>query len=456
VNEHIVSSFDFLKTVSFVVFLKFIESWKSKSEAHREKFEKLIEYGQKHPGEIQEIQGVRFSCLEEFCIGHGSDGTSVYIGLGKDGCEKAVKCLLKNRCAILAKHEKEILNETTSNHTVKYWFFDDQSNTLFAYLILDLYEESLEEYVERNDPEHLIKYAPDIIRQILEGLNDIHQKPKPILHRDLNPSNIMRNVQDMWLLSDFGISRILPKNKKIHVSTPRGNEHWRAAESHHMEGASTESNVQYQKESDIQIAGMVSYFIVTKGHHAFGDDAQIVHNILNGNPVGLKVINDPVLEDLLAWMLSHNPEERPSAKEALKHPYLQNTDEQFELLCTLGNQSKIKDGDSACDIVRKINSATTIGKWKASIVPDVFDYLCLDPKKRTPNTYGEQLTDCLRFIRNANQHWNDPKPVPRPKLIECKPQDFFLGIYPSLPMVVHKILRSSDWKEKEEFMKFFN
>ena len=431
--------------------------WQSKSKVHREKFQNLIEHGQKHPEDIKEIEGVRFSCSEEFCIGHGSDGTSVYIGLGKDGYEKAVKCMLKNRCGLSAKHEKDILNEpttTASKHTVKYWYFDDQSDTRFSYLILDLYEESLEEYVERNDHNQLMKNAPDIIRQILEGLNDIHQKPQPILHRDLNPSNIMRNVQDTWLLSDFGISRILPRNKKVHESMPRGNEHWRAAESHHLEGTSTQSNVQYQEESDIQIAGMVSYFIASKGKHPFGPSAQIVSNILSGNPVGLDDIDDLVLRDLLAWMLSHNPEERPSAKEAMKHPYLQTADEQFELLCTVGNQGKVKFGDPTCGIVRQINSDTH--DWKGFIDADVFTYLCIDPKKSTPNTYSDRWTDCLRFIRNANQHWNDSKSVSRPKSIEGKPQDYFLEIYPSFPMVVHRILRSSDWKKKEEFVKFFN
>ena len=208
------------------------------------------------------------------------------------------------------------------------------------------------------------------------------------------------------------------------------------------------------EESDIQIAGMVLYFIVSKGNHPFGTRAQIVSNILSGNPVGLDDIDDPVLRDLLAWMLSHNPEERPSAKEAMKHPYLQSADEQFELLCTVGNLYQVKTGDSSCGIVRQINSDAD--DWRALIDADVFTYLCIDPKKSTPNSYNNQWTDCLRFIRNANQHWDDPKSVSRPKSIEGKPQDYFLEIYPSFPMVVHKILRSSDWGKKEEFVKFFN
>ncbi len=356
-------------------------------------------------------------------------------------------------------HEKKILNEpeiAASKHTVKYhWYSDDESDKIFAYLILDLCEETLEEYVERNDLEDLLKIAPEIIRQILEGLNDLHHRPRPILHRDLKPSNIMRNMQHTWMLVDFGISRTLPENKKTHESKPRGNEYWRAAESHRLEGTSNESNVLYQKESDIQTAGMVSYFIVTKGKHAFGPESQRVSNILNGNPVGLNCINDPVLQDFLVWMLSHNPEERPSAKKATNHPYLQSSDEQFELLCTVGNQYEIKTEVSTCNVVRQIDSNVKVD-WRSLMDPDVYKYLCIDPKKSTPNKYSRKWTACLRFIRNANQHWNDPKSVPRPKLIEGEPQDYFLKVYPSFPMTVHKILRSCDWKERKEFKKFFS
>jgi serine/threonine-protein kinase/endoribonuclease IRE1 len=198
---------------------------------------------------------------------------------------------------------------------------------------------------------------------------------------------------------------------------------------------------------------MLSYFIATKGQHPFGYESQRVSNITNGNPVGLNCVKDPVLKDLLAWMLSHNPEERPSAKEAMKHPYLQSSDEQFELLCTMGNQYEIKKEVSTCNVVQQIDSDAK--DWRSLMDVDVYNYLCIDPKKSTPNKYSCKWTACLRFIRNANQHWKDPKSVLRPKLIEGRPQDYFLKVYPSFPMTVHKILRSCDWKEREELKKFF-
>jgi serine/threonine-protein kinase/endoribonuclease IRE1 len=432
-------------------------SWEEKSKTHRERFQKFLEYGREHPEEIKEINGVRFCCSsEEFCIGRGSDGTRVYIGLGKDGYERAVKRLHKDQCRSLAKHEKNILNESNtaaSKHTIKYWSHDDESDKEFVHLVLDLCEETLEEYVERNSREDLLAIAPDVICQILEGVSDLHQKPTTILHRDLKPSNIMRNVHDRWLLADFGISRTLPPDRDTLVSKQRGNDHWRAVESYSSDGSSHENCARYKKESDIQTAGMVAYFIVSKGEHAFGPELDRNNNLRKGNPVGLNNINDPALKDLLCWMLSHSPKERPAAKEARKHPYLQSTHEQFELLCTVGNLHEIKTGNSTCNVTRQINSDRK--DWRSFMDAAVYQYLCIDPKKPTPNRYNCKWTDCLRFIRNANQHWKDPKSIPRPKSIEGEPQDYFLKIFPTLPVTVHRILRSCVWKERKEFIRFF-
>ena len=52
---------------------------------------KLCEYRKQHAKDIKVVNGVRFCCQPEFLIGTGNDGTRVYLGLGQDGCEKAVK-----------------------------------------------------------------------------------------------------------------------------------------------------------------------------------------------------------------------------------------------------------------------------------------------------------------------------------------------------------------------------
>jgi serine/threonine-protein kinase len=140
---------------------------------------------------------------------------------------------------------------------VNYWFFEEQNDKHYLFLILDLCEETLEDFVKRSCEEDLVKHAPDIIRQVLKGLIDLHRDPNPILHRDLKPSNILRDIQGNWLLADFGISRILTEDVTTHESSKsRGTEDWKAVESCSFRVITEDDEsgkVRYKKESDIQV-----------------------------------------------------------------------------------------------------------------------------------------------------------------------------------------------------------
>ena len=231
--------------------------WEERSISHRAKFVKLREYGQTHAREIKEINDVRVCFSNEFLVGRGSDATRVYVGLSRDGYERAVKRLPRDDCACLAKQEKKILNELNaiqSNYVVRYRYLDDRSDKDWVFLIMDLCEETLNQYVERSSLEGWTEIARDIIQQVLKGLADLHRGPKRILHRDLKPSNILRNVHGQWLLADFGISRILPQDLSTHRTNQWGTKDWRAVESCSFKG---ESKVRYKRESDIQVQYMV-------------------------------------------------------------------------------------------------------------------------------------------------------------------------------------------------------
>jgi serine/threonine protein kinase len=230
--------------------------WQESSKVHRQKFVNLFDYGREHPEEIKEINGVRVCFADEFCIGRGSDGTRVYVGLGNDGVERAVKRMRRDACSCLAEHEKQVLSEhntSKSNYVVNYWFLDEKRDIEYLFLILDLCEETLEDFVDSSSLEYLVTIAPDIIKQVLKGLADLHRGSMPILHRDLKPSNILRNVQGNWLLADFGISRIMTEDPSTIRTNPKGTKDWRAVETYHPEGRSADGKVRYKKETDVQV-----------------------------------------------------------------------------------------------------------------------------------------------------------------------------------------------------------
>jgi serine/threonine protein kinase len=90
--------------------------------------------------------------------------------------------------------------------------------------------------------------------------------------------------------------------------------------------------------------------------------------------VSLGTLTDPVERDFVSWLLHKNIDDRPSAEEALTHPYLKSIDDQFNFLVEMGNEPEIK-GNTHCYVVEKLNNIQHKTRkdypngWKAKIQP---------------------------------------------------------------------------------------
>ena len=183
------------------------------------------------------------------------------------------------------------------------------------YLILDLCEETLSKHVHSQTPEHLRDHGPRMVKEILTGLEFLHSQG--ILHRDLKlPSNVLVDVAGHMRLADFGISRVLNEDETTVQTDAKGTRDWMPVEV--IETINNGQKCRFKKKSDIQVAGMIAFFIFAKGEHLFGLSDERMTNIRKGNPVNLGKLDNPQAREFVAWLIRHIIGERPYAHEALK------------------------------------------------------------------------------------------------------------------------------------------
>jgi serine/threonine protein kinase len=225
--------------------------------------------------------------------------------------------------------------------------------------------------------------------------------------------------------------------------------------------------LKWKEKSDIQVAGMIAFYILTEGKHPFGAQIHRLENLHDGNPVGLSKVGDPVVKDLLSQMLTRELDERPYVEQALKHPYFLSSEDQMKFLEAVGNEPEIKSfkGDPNCAVsgeldnrdLSKPRSLLLPNDWKAVIDPDDLNTFCAGGHTPASSFDGSRYTYCLRFIRNVRQHWGDkPRPPLKAMGTATSLDEYFLRLFPTLPLVVHQIIRKHpDWKTRPSLKEFF-
>ena len=233
-----------------------------------------------------------------------------------DSEEVAIKRVLIQAGEGLAENEKKILGSAQSSHIVSYLhFFKDN---LFMYLILDLCEETLKDVVNSQTTEYLRDRGPGMIKEIVTGLEFLHSRG--IVHRDLKPSNVLVDVEGMMKLSDFGISRVLEHGETTVWTDPKGTHGWMPAEV--IEAINDRRACRFKKKSDIQVTGMIAFFVLTNGGHPFGNEYDRMRNIIKGNPVDLPKLTDHNAREFVSLLISNSLEDRPYAYEALRYAFM--------------------------------------------------------------------------------------------------------------------------------------
>ena len=155
------------------------------------------------------------------------------------------------------------------------------------------------------------KEAQSIIRQILDGIDYLHLNN--IVHRDIKPDNVILTEFDEVRIIDFNVSRKFYKSQKMMTHT--GVLEYQAPE------IFVEN--QYDEKVDVWSAGIVLYTML-KGQEPFiaKQVPKLIEKIKNTEPDFSSINATQKCLNFLKSLLQKDPKDRPSAAQALNHPWL--------------------------------------------------------------------------------------------------------------------------------------
>ena len=236
---------------------------------------------------------------DEFCIGRGSNSTAVYIGYHTKLGWVAIKRCFESKAS---KHEMNFVkkHDFRNQHPNIGTFLDLTEEGSFLYIIMELYELTLDKYLEQNDTTFHEKCK--IVLDLLQGIDFLHNHQ--IVHRDLKPQNILIDLSGNPKIVDFGISREIDLVQTTTYETlTLGSFYWLPPELLQVMG----SKSKVKKEGDIFVALMLVFFVFSNGQHPFRNlkETNIFQFYMDVSTCNFQLkLNDPFLHDALLKMFT--------------------------------------------------------------------------------------------------------------------------------------------------------
>jgi len=162
---------------------------------------------------------------------------------------------------------------------------------------------------------------------------------------------------------------------------------------------------------DIFSLGLVFFYVLTKGSHPFdcGDRYMREVNIRKGNYKldALDSLGDFAFEakHVVDAMLRANPKERPSAEEAMSHPFFWPAKKRLGFLCDVSDHFEKEPRDPPSPALRELEKCAPLvchGDFLKALPREFIESLGKQRKYT-----GSRLLDLLRALRNKRNHYED-------------------------------------------------
>ncbi|KAI9355392.1 kinase-like domain-containing protein, partial [Zopfochytrium polystomum] len=225
---------------------------------------------------------------------------------------------LNKRDAQRVLSEIAILQSLRNNYIINllhHWVAKGRDGRERVFFITELMTSgTLKTFLKKSKGPIKPKVLRSYCRQILLGLEYLHSRNPPIIHRDLKCENIFVNgFNGQVKVGDLGLAIV--KNKD-HASSVLGTAEFMAPELY---------DENYDEKVDIYAFGMVVIEIVTKEYpySECTNQAQIYKKVTSRiKPLALQKVTDEETRNFIDLCIRFNPAERPSATELLASPFL--------------------------------------------------------------------------------------------------------------------------------------
>lgn len=298
-------------------------------------------------------------------LGEGAYGEVFVCRHRESGAERAVKILevSTEEDAETVLSEFNILRGIDHPNLLKiYNLFiqqDQEQDKSTFYIVSDLYEGG-ELFTELEDYGHFVEGDVALIMtSVLSCINYCHSQN--LFHRDLKPENILladdqMNLDDIKII-DFGLAEYFEDYHTDRFSERVGSSYYIAPEI--LAG-------DYGPKCDLWSCGVVA-FILLSGEAPFDGDSddEIIDSVRAGsfsfdeNPNWENVSEEA--KEFVEWLLKYDENERPTAEEALQHPWLINTRN------TSRQGLQEKDSKDAANVLTNLETFSASSKLKQAV-----------------------------------------------------------------------------------------